>query len=731
MQQIWKEKTGWDENISNRIERMWKSFLIDFKDISLISIPRWVEFSPWKTVQIHGFSDASEKAYAAAVYIRLQHNSSYASSHLLIAKSKVAPVNTISLPRLELQGAVLLSRIIKSILTQFDFINGVTVRLWTDSTIVLAWLDKSPSTWKTYVANRTSEILSNVPNVVWSHVASSDNPADLATRGVSSTTLNSNNLWWHGPIWLKEAEESWPCLEPSQPSDHTVLEYKSINVNVAIVSNDFENEILSRFSSWDKAVRVLCYVYRFCNSTRNSSIQASYTSKSLSHEEIKGTKFKIIQLVQVRNFAEEYDALLRNAKLKPKSRLLTLNPFLDPNKILRSHGRFAASNLSYNERYPIILPYESHLSYLLTAYVHKISLHGEIQLMVRLIRSEYWIPRLKNLIKKYIRTCKSCTIYKQSVQSQIMGALPVERTILTLPFTNVGIDFAGPFILKNYYGRKCRLEKGYVCLFVCFSTRAIHLEAVSELSTAAFLACFNRFVARRGLPSKVYSDNGTNFVGASKLLISDFQKALNSYPNSSSLDFSQIIWVFIPPGSPHIGGLWEAGVKSFKIHFKKVAGNYKFTFEEFSTLLARIESCLNSRPLSRTSDNPNDLLPLTPGHFLRGGPLLSPPEPSEYHKDIKIVCRWNTLKIIHHQFSIRWKEEYLKELIKRYKWKYPQRNMEVGDLVVLRHEQLPPNEWRLGKVYRGIDNKVRIVDVKTQKGVVSRSITKLCLLPLD
>ncbi|XP_055923279.1 uncharacterized protein LOC129953816 [Eupeodes corollae] len=734
MQQIWKDQTGWDENLSYLSEQCWKSFLSEFADIQEISIPRWIDFSPWKSLQLHGFSDASEKAYAATIYIRVYQPSSKPSSHLLWAKSKVAPVNTISLPRLELQGAVLLSRMIKQILNEFDVLNGIPIKLWTDSTIVLSWLDKSPSTWKTYIANRASEILSNVNNLKWNHVSSPENPADLATRGVSPKDLQSCQLWWNGPAWLVEQEENWPSHEELNPSDEFIPERKPIQANVALVSSEIESEILCRFSSWDKAVRVLSYIFRFYNSARKLPIRSKYISTVLLHEEIKSTKLEIIKLTQKQYFSEEYEALVHGTKLKPRSSLLTLNPILDTSQIMRSHGRLASSTLSYNERFPIILPYQSHLSTLLIAYIHKLTLHGEIQLMIRIVRSEYWIPKLKTLIKKCIRTCKPCILYKQSVQSQIMGALPVERTLLSLPFTNIGIDFAGPFTIRNYYGRKCRLEKGYACLFVCFATKAIHLEAVSDLSTPAFLASFTRFVARRGFPAKVYTDNGTNFVGASKLLMADFQQALNSYPGSSSYNFSQISWNFIPPGSPHMGGLWEAGVKSFKIHFKKIAGNSKYTFEEFSTLLARIESCLNSRPLSSMSNNPDDLLPLTPGHFLRGGPLLSPPEPSEAHKDISFIRRWNTLKIIHHQFSIRWKEEYLKELLKRYKWKYPKQDMEVGDLVVLRHEQLPPNEWRLGrviKVHRGPDSKVRVADVKTQNGVVTRSIVKLCVLPFD
>ncbi|XP_017480342.1 PREDICTED: uncharacterized protein LOC108369689 [Rhagoletis zephyria] len=176
-----------------------------------------------------------------------------------------------------------------------------------------------------------------------------------------------------------------------------------------------------------------------------------------------------------------------------------------------------------------------------------------------------------------------------------------------------------------------------------------------------------------------------------------------------------------------MGGLWEAGVKSLKTHLKKVSKIQKFTFEELATLLTRIESCLNSRPLSPSSDDPTNLEPITPGHFLIGAPLLTPAEPNLDDENLSIANRWQNLKILHQHFCKRWKEEYLRELHKRYKWKYPQRNIEVGDLVVIRNENLPPNEWKLGRIekaYFSSDNKTRVVEIRTAQGITTRPSQK-------
>ncbi|XP_046801106.1 uncharacterized protein LOC124418529 [Lucilia cuprina] len=352
--------------------------------------------------------------------------------------------------------------------------------------------------------------------------------------------------------------------------------------------------------------------------------------------------------------------------------------------------------------------------------------------MCRMVQTEFYISRLKLRIKKIIRHCKICIIFRQKNCKQIMAPLPPDRCNLSVPFQTTGIDFAGPFDLKTSKLRNASCIKGYVSVFVCFSTKAIHLEACSDLSTPAFRAAFARFIGRRGLPRRIVSDNGRNFLGASRELSREFA----SFINSAAEDISQkyitqgFEWSFIPPHAPHMGGLWEAAVKSFKFHFKRTAGAHKFNFEEFSTLLARIEGILNSRPISAMSEDPSDLTALTPGHFLTGKPIMAFPEPMT--EQIALVKRWEQLKALHHQFFLRWKEDYLKALHKRYKWKNPSSNLKPGDLVVVIDDLLPPSEWRLGRIlntYKGSDDNVRVADVKIVNGVITRPIVKLCYLP--
>ncbi|KAH8272647.1 hypothetical protein KR044_008485, partial [Drosophila immigrans] len=193
-----------------------------------------------------------------------------------------------------------------------------------------------------------------------------------------------------------------------------------------------------------------------------------------------------------------------------------------------------------------------------------------------------------------------------------------------------------------------------------------------------------------------------------------------------------LTWHFNPPSAPHMGGLWEAGVKSFKMHLYKTVSSPKYTYGELSTLLAKIEACLNSRPLSPLSEDVSELVALTPGHFLIGGPLLSVAEPESRENVESIRNRWQRLKDLHQHFCVRWKEEYLKELHKRNKWQSPSRDLQVGDMVIINEDNIPPQQWRLGCVLTtcpGTDNKVRVVYVRTCRGVFRRPVAKLVLLP--
>lgn len=307
-----------------------------------------------------------------------------------------------------------------------------------------------------------------------------------------------------------------------------------------------------------------------------------------------------------------------------------------------------------------------------------------------------------------------------------MADLPSSRVHECRAFLRVGVDYAGPLQMRDIHLRKPRSYKVYLAIFVCFAVKAVHLELVSDLSTEAFLAAFDRFVARRGLPSDIYSDCGTNFVGAAKQL----RQLVNSQASVDHIATQShfCVWHFNPPGAPHFGGLWEAAVRSAKRLLFRVMGSHTFSYEEMSTVLCRVEAVLNSRPLAPLSTDPHDLDCLTPGHFLIGQPLLAVPPRVNIDTGRTLVNRWKLLDQCHQSFWRRWSNEYLHTLQTRTKWSTSQPNVRVDDLLLIRDPNLPPLEWRLGRVIEvcpGPDGVVRVVRLHTNHGVVTRPVVKL------
>lgn len=318
---------------------------------------------------------------------------------------------------------------------------------------------------------------------------------------------------------------------------------------------------------------------------------------------------------------------------------------------------------------------------------------------------------------------------------QKMGNLPALRVNQARPFQTSGVDYAGPVQLKAWKGRCSKVTKAYIAIFVCFCTKAVHLELVSDYSSSAFLAAFKRFIARRGHCANLYSDCGTNFQGAAKMLELDKSQVTEHWTEdiATQLQADGTTWHFNPPAAPHFGGLWEAGVKSMKHHLKRIIGHYTLTFEEYSTILAQIEACLNSRPLCPVTEDPEDLSILTPGHFLIGAALTAPPERDLTDIKSNYLHRWQLMQKIQQDFWKKWKSEYLARLQQRPKWLTSNLQLKVGHLVLMLDEQTPPTLWRLGRIeatHPGTDGKIRVVTIRTATTILKRPISKLCPLPM-
>lgn len=316
-----------------------------------------------------------------------------------------------------------------------------------------------------------------------------------------------------------------------------------------------------------------------------------------------------------------------------------------------------------------------------------------------------------------------------------MGQLPPERLEPRAVFANVGIDFAGPITVKRGNPRKPVLTKAFVCVFVCLVTKAVHLEAVTDLTTSAFMAALKRFAARRGVPSDIYSDNGSNFQGGAAELREIYQLLDEPATKRSLLEFAatqRVKWHFIPSLAPHFGGIWESAVKSFKTHFRRVTHEVRLTFEELSTVLSQIEACLNSRPLTALPDAEDSISVLTPGHFLIGKPITALPEiPQEEPKAVHLTKRWQLCQQITRHLWKRWTREYISTLNKTTKWHTPTRNFKAGDIVMYQGDSSIISKWPLARitaVHPGEDGYIRAATIFNGHHHLTRPTNKLALL---
>ena len=735
MQILWKEKLGWDVEVPDKIKNQWLQYLHNLNTVNHIEVPRRIISidTPVKIV-LDGFCDASEAAYGAMVYVRAFDHCT-TSSHLLCAKSKVAPLKNVSLPRLELMGALYLAKLLREVQTALKLpIHRVTA--YTDSTIVLAWIAGESWRWTTFVSNRTAQIQELLPATNWHHVSTHNNPADLLSRGVLPDTLINSKLWWHGPDWtpleLDRAQHS-ESIALSEADEQVIeSETKRVSATFPVIRNEMLDSLITSCSSLSKLIVVTSYILRFVSNARKQP--QDRTIGNTTSVERHNASHLLVRHVQTSHYNDVISSLTRGRNIPNNMRRLA--PFVDGD-ILRVGGRLHHSNIEHNTKHPILLPSHHHLTKLIVEKEHLDLLHIGPEGLLAAIRRRYWIVGGRNLARNVVWKCLTCFRAKPTPSSTSEGQLPIERVTPSLPFTVTGIDFGGPIMTSTRQGRGQSLRKSYICLFVCFSTKAIHLEAVSDLSTDAFLAALRRFIARRGICSQIWSDNATNFHGARRKL-NDFQRHFarkaNFAPISNLLAENGIKWNFIPPHSPHFGGLWEAAIKSTKHHLRRVIGNACLTFEEFGTLLAQIEACLNSRPLTTSSSDPNDLQPLTPAHFLIGKPLTALPEPNLIGENFTYLARWKRIQQLTQLFWKRWQNEYLTHLQQKASHNPTINPIQIGDLVVIMEDNLPALQWPMARVTHinpGVDGQVRVATLKTYRGTTERVVKKLCRLPIN
>ena len=554
-----------------------------------------------------------------------------------------------------------------------------------------------------------------------------------------ATALANCDSWWRGPLFLQDSEDAWPNnkvfdapLGDSEVKHSAPRGMKSNRREPEVDQNkrctlltltDGENCPFdpTNYSSWLRLRRIVAWVNRFIeNCKRDAAIRMA---GELTADELKRSEVELIRRTQQSEFQDEYKALVNRRPLPSNSKLLSLKPKLDDDGLIQYDGLLTnAIYIFYDVRYPVILPRKSWVTKLIIKDAHERGKHafGTNQTLA-LLSARYWIISAREVIREWERECAECRRRKAKVCQQIMAPLPLARVQTSLrAFTRTSVDFGGRFI--TIQGRGKRREKRYLCLFTCLATRAVHLELAYGLSTDSFLNAFYRMASRRGLPDEVYSDNGTNFVGADREL-----QALLAQVEGNKIKESVankgVKWHFNPPLAPHFGGAHESMVKSAKKAIKAILGQADIKDEELMTAIVGAEGLINSRPLTYQSANHADDVPLTPNHFLHGqiGGQFAPMSVDETQYSPR--KRWRRVQELVRHFWKRWLREWLPGLSARKRWHRERRNIQTGEVVLLISLDTPRGSWPMGRVvevYPGDVGRVRVVKVQVGKCTLIR-----------
>ena len=752
LQELWASEKEWDEKLEEEMLHKWMKLQKENECISMVTLPRFIGNS---NCQLLCFCDASAKAYASVVYL-----SSDAGVNLLFSKARVAPIKKLGIPRLELLAVLIGVRMLHFLQEQLQL--PVEKKfLWTDNQCVLHWImSKKPLT--TFVRNRVKEI-TETKDISFRYVITSQNPADLASRGVSAEDLDKCELWWRGPKWLQDSEKTWPTwdipiitkeilekIESETKGPKTLYEISNVtgeNTTEGKVENKDKSTPSAtpfgmderKYSSLVRLLRITAWLLRFLQKARKQKVQTG----ELKAIEIKKAKILWIKFIQKANFPGAFNTTSGNANKKDHKNQLGIQ--LHDDGLLRCHGRMVHAEIPDDAIYPILLPKRSYFTSLLIREYHQKLFHSGVSHTLAQLRNEYWIPQGRAEVKKAIHGCGICKRFQGGpFKLPSMSPWPRKKVAKCAPFTYTGLDYFGPLYIQN----KSSKEKVWVCLFTCVTVRAIHLELINDMTAEQFLLARRRFIARRGKPTQIILDNAPQFKLAKTAIDKAWKETISNHEVQSYNANQGIEWNFIVELAPWMGGFYERLVGTVKGALKKSIGKICLTEKKLETFLTEAEAVINSRPLVYVGEDFGSGFSLTPADFLTlnaksGTPIIEinnshDPDYGKKSSTDKLLEIWGKGQQHLNSLWRVWKDDYLLNLRERGQThvKGPRiqaaEEPRVGNVVLLK-EDLPRGVWKMAKITELIsssDGKFRAAKVLLPtKKVLKRPLN--LLYPLE
>ena len=763
---------GWDDPLPDTLLTQWQRWRNSLADLEKVSVPRCYYTAGFGTVvrrEIHAFSDASEDAIGAAVYLRQVNDRGENCTALVFGQSRVAPVQITSIPRLELCAAVLAAQAVDKIIKEIDTeIDEVT--FYTDSKVVLGYIQNESRRFYVYVANRVQLIRKISSPEQWTYVDTSENPADLATRPLNAQNLAESD-WLTGPKFLKITSSSLKERQEKIPLNEGDPEVRKEVITFATQSAKgcgLGAERFSRFSSLHSLQRAIANLIVFVKEfkRRKNGVQESKGPRPWSTNnatrlrnptarELQQAMTAIVCAVQRDSFGPELSSTLyigtEPAKASRKkneekkralkgSPLYQLDPFVDSDGIVRVGGRLRRAQLEYGEKHPALLPKNNHVANLVVRHYHNQVHHQGRQITHGAIRQAgYWLIGGHRTVAKELSKCVVCKKLRGPFLDQRMADLPADRTKVAPPFTNVGFDVFGPWTVRTRKTRRgVANSKRWGVVFTCLSSRAIHIEVIESMDTSSFICALRRFFALRGTASLLRCDRGTNFIGA-KAELDNALTELDQHKVERYVHKQGCEWLFNPPHASHFGGAWERQIGTIRRVLDAMfaeLGSAQLTHELLVTLMAEVTSIVNARPVALVPTDADEPQPLSPSMLLtmKARPAGTPPGVF-VQTDLYARRRWRRVQYLADQFWLRWRREYLQNMQPRRKWSSSKRNLTNGDVVLMKEEGAHRNDWPIGRVTEATkseDGQVRKARVEiireSKKKAFLRPVKELILL---
>ena len=698
-------KLSWDQALPDNIARRWKKYTENLPTKMEVARSLCTYREMIDSIELHAFGDASELGTSACVYA-VAHQPSGISQGIIAAKSRLAKKDT-TIPRLELISSHMAANLLENVkdaLANFPVKQTVA---WTDSKVALHWI-RGEGNYKQYVQNRVKKIRSK-DFITWRHIPGEQNPADIGSRGFSASELQESQLWWNGPDWLSNREQ-WP--EDIETAATAESEEEAMKIKETLASTvsepDSIGELMHRFS-YKMVIRITGWILRF---------KRNCTNREKNYGPLVTEEINAANEIWVKRVQEEV-----SDDPKFKQHVSQFNLMQDHRGIYVCIGRIQGV-------YPVYLPMDSKFTEKIVMNAHLTTLHGGVGLTMTRIREHYWIPRLRQLTKKTIRSCFGCKHFQAvALKKPPTASRPAERTIEDRPYQVVGLDFAGSIVYKESE-KVC--GKAYILLFTCSLTRALCLELLPDQSLELILPTLKRFFARRGRPDKIYSDDFSTFVAASRWLL---KKAMRNEKVHDYLSSNNIKWQFNLSRAAWWGGQLERMVGPTKQALFKVVGKTALTWNELIDVLLDVELTRNNRPLSYVGDDVQMPI-LTPNVMLFGQPNYLPDHDMDDIDDRDLRKRVRLLNTCKMKIWNRWSNECTKGLRERHSLKHHGKTntLNIGDVMLIKGKEKNRGHWKFGIIQdliKGRDGIVRGAKLKAGKLTLEQAVQHLYPLELQ